>query len=663
LREFGIAFFSALLSVLHLCQSVILSGFARMPGDLGDGRFNNLILEHVYRSWKGIYPLWSPGQFYPVQGTLAYSDNHLGTAIIYAGFRLLGFDIENAFQGWLLVICLLNAFSLYLLLRELDVSPWICVPCVFLGTSSCALVVKFGHPQILPFFPFILSLFFLLRAWRLRNFAYVVPAILAYTYQHFCYLYDGYFCTWLSLFLCFALAILSRPWPTWRLAIWPSLRRHLGSIVAVSVFSLLALLWIYYPYLLFSRENGTRSLEEVVKNSPRWSSWFSASPFSYLYHRQNFLPPATEINPGENFLFTGWIVWALGFVSLPYLWVNRARRRIDPAWPIIAGIFFTWLVILFGVTSWSAAGQSPYLFLCRRIDALRAFRCVSRIAYPLGILQAVFAALLLQQLLRSTARTLRILALLTAWLLLVDNFSIGELSYSRELARDRAKAVLDQWRTLGASKPLLFAPGYTNQASYIVNLDAWSAALRNKGETINGYSGNIPGLPGFSLFLSSPIPEYGRLLLGNLKIPESSVAFVTTWNPSVVQRAGIIKIDVLPSIRPRSPVKTLHCRRAARIEIPVVVHYQGASPIVMATHNVSLSYRIFDDSERTVDDPPTLRTAVPPLQPDQTIGLDMMLVTPQSAGQYTIHLSMVHEGVAWWEDEGWGGDVISLVIE
>jgi hypothetical protein len=83
----------------------------------------------------------------------------------------------------------------------------------------------------------------------------------------------------------------------------------------------------------------------------------------------------------------------------------------------------------------------------------------------------------------------------------------------------------------------------------------------------------------------------------------------------------------------------------------------------MATHNISLSYRIFDDSKRTVDDPPSLRTAVPPLQPDQTISLNLMFVTPQSAGQYTIHLSMVHEGVAWWEDEGWGGDVISLVTE
>jgi hypothetical protein len=71
-----------------------------MPGDLGAGRLNNLILEHVYRSWKGIYPLSSPGQFHPVPGTLAYSDNHLGTAFIYAVYLLLGCDLETAFR-WL----------------------------------------------------------------------------------------------------------------------------------------------------------------------------------------------------------------------------------------------------------------------------------------------------------------------------------------------------------------------------------------------------------------------------------------------------------------------------------------------------------------------------------------------------------------------------------
>ncbi len=634
-----------------------------MPGDLGDGRLQNLILEHVFRAWRGIYPLWSPGQFYPVPGTLAYSDNHLGTAFIYAAFRLLGCDIENAFQFWLIVIGLLNALSLYALLRELEVSPWLCVPCVFLGTSSCALALQSYHPQIFPFFPFILTLLFLVRAWRRRNLAYLVPAILFYTYQHYCYLYDGYFCTWIILLLGSAWLAVTVPSLSWRPAVTPSRLRQFGFIAGAGLVSVLALLWIYEPYAAFSRQHGTRSIAEVVMNAPRWSSWFSASPFSFLYHRQNLLPPSTGINPVENLLFSGWIIWILGLASLPYLWFRRDRRRSDLPWQTIACILFAWLAILVGTTAWSASGRSPYLLLCERIPALCAFRCVSRIAYPLAVLQSVLAALLLQELLRSTTRSLRLLALLAACLLPLDTFSLGEPSYSKEIARDRALAVREQWRKLDASKPLLFAPGETNQDAYALHLDAWSAALRNNGRTFNGYSGNLPGVPGFALFLTAPTLENGRHLLAGLKIPESSVALVTTWNPSIIQRAGIVMEFVVPSIAPRTTVKSLVCRPADKIEIPVVLHYQGIAPVAMARFSVFLSYRIFDDSGRTVDDPPTLRTQVPPLEPNQTVALSMTVVTPASPGHYTIHLSMVHEGIAWWEDKGWGGDIVQLVVK
>jgi hypothetical protein len=658
-HDIGFAFVSVLFSVLHLCQAIVFSGFAKMPGDLGDGRFNNLVLEHVYRSWKGIYPLWSPGQFYPVQGTLTFSDNHLGTAFIYALFRLVGCDIENAFQAWILVICALNALSFYLLLRELNVSPWLCVPCVFFGTSSCALIIQFGHPQILPFFPFILTLFFLLRAWGRRDLTYVVPAIIFYTYQHFCYVYDGYFSTWIILLLVLVWAMLNASSLSWRQALGRPQRRQLTLIALTCALSVVALSWLYYSYYSFSRTGSPRSLSDVVRNFPRWSSWFSASPFSLLYHSQNFLPPSSEINLVENFLFPGWIIWILGLASVPFLWVTRTHCRTDPTWQIVACILFAWLVVLLGVTIWSVACGSPYLFLCRMVPAIRAFRCVSRIAILLGLLQAILAALLLQAFSCSTIRPLRLVALLIAGVLPLDTFSVGEVSCSRQIARDRAIAVLHEWRKVQTSKPLLFVPNPTNQDAYAINLDAWSAALRCDGRTINGYSGNQPLLPGFAAFLDEPTPAKGRALLKNLKLPESSVAVVTTWEPAFMQTAGIVRVEVAPSIAPRTSVKSLTCSPSAEIILPVTIHYQGDTPVTLGDHNVFLSYRIYCGSTQIGEGP---RTTVPPLSADQTMTLNMRLLTPGSSGQYTVHLSMVYEGLAWWEDKGWGGDLVQLAV-
>ena len=654
---------SALLSALHVNQVSIFSGLAKVPGDLIDGRLNNLFLEHVFCAWKGIYPIWSAGQFYPIKGTLAYSDAHLGTAFIYAVFRIIGLDIETSFQFWLITVCILNALSLYILLRDIGASPWICVPCVFFGTASSALIAQIGHPQIFPFFPFVLCFLFVLRAWRSLNLGYLIPAIFFYGYQHFCYLYYGYLCTWIFLFFGLAWAILVAPCLPWKEKIIPSLKIHSGAITLACIVTILALIYIYHPYYLFSRESGSRPIIELIHNAPRWSSWISASPFSLIYHKQNFLPPPTEINQGENYLFNGWIIVGLAVIAMVFLYRNKISRNQDSTWQVVACILFAWFAIVISFTSWSPLGHSPYLFLCERVPALQAFRAFSRIAYPLAVLQSVLAALLLQKLFSSPVRILRVLSGFVACHIFLDVLSSGPPGYSKEDAQNRALAILNQWQKLDALKPLLFVPGYTNQASGAVHLDAWSAALRNHGYTINGYSGNQPNIPEFSLFLNQPTPENGRRILTALKIPESSVAVVTTWTPSVMESGGIIETSVLPSVTPRAKIKTLTYARSKRFELPVTLYAQGDKLIMFTANNIFLSYRIYDDAGRAVDDPVTLRTRVSPLQPGQTIELNMFILTPHKPGRYSIHLSMVHEGVAWWEDKGWPGDIIEITVD
>jgi len=67
-----------------------------IPGDLGDARFNNYILEHFYQ-WitQKVPSYWSPQFFYPYPLTLAFSDNLLGSAPFYAMIRILGFSRGN----------------------------------------------------------------------------------------------------------------------------------------------------------------------------------------------------------------------------------------------------------------------------------------------------------------------------------------------------------------------------------------------------------------------------------------------------------------------------------------------------------------------------------------------------------------------------------------
>lgn len=57
-----------------------------VPGDMGDGRFNNYILEHFFLWLKGTVPAssyWNAPFFYPYQNVTGFSDNLLGAAPIY----------------------------------------------------------------------------------------------------------------------------------------------------------------------------------------------------------------------------------------------------------------------------------------------------------------------------------------------------------------------------------------------------------------------------------------------------------------------------------------------------------------------------------------------------------------------------------------------------
>ena len=115
--------------------------FTMMPGDLGDARFNSVILEHGYQWLIGQAPsLWSPGFFYPFSKILAFSDSHLGSLWIYAAARLLGATRELSFQAWFLVAFLLNFVSAYWMLRRMRFDV--------LGASCGAFVFAFALPVL-----------------------------------------------------------------------------------------------------------------------------------------------------------------------------------------------------------------------------------------------------------------------------------------------------------------------------------------------------------------------------------------------------------------------------------------------------------------------------------------------------------------------------------
>src|SRR5690242_1981686 len=88
--RFGSAIALPLLLVGVFCYLLrVTDAFRAVPGDLGDARFNSVILEHLYQWTSGFAAsLWTPSFFYPARGTMAFSDNHFGSGLAYVLSRL-----------------------------------------------------------------------------------------------------------------------------------------------------------------------------------------------------------------------------------------------------------------------------------------------------------------------------------------------------------------------------------------------------------------------------------------------------------------------------------------------------------------------------------------------------------------------------------------------
>jgi hypothetical protein len=100
-------------------------GLDLIPGDLGDARFNNYVLETIYLRLTGkVDSFWNMEMFFPYPLVGGFSDNHIGSALFYVVPRLFLSQPDTAFQLWFLIGYFLNFVSAYIAFRKLGMSTF-----------------------------------------------------------------------------------------------------------------------------------------------------------------------------------------------------------------------------------------------------------------------------------------------------------------------------------------------------------------------------------------------------------------------------------------------------------------------------------------------------------------------------------------------------------
>lgn len=530
------------LAVLHTTQAIWRSGGAAYPGDPGDARFNNLVLEHDYLALRGIYEWFSPSQFFPTKGTLGYSDTHFGTLPFYAAARFAGLSIERSFQIWFVLIALANALACVRLLRALRVDEFVAGPVLYVACAAPTLVWYTGnHAQIAVLFPTMLLWDQMVRASNDGKLARV-PAILGFFAWQFAA--SPYIAVFAS-FLC-AFALLTWSALAWRIS---EIRPQLDWRCRGRDWRLAGLVFIWgtslawataNAYLAVIRQGHGRNMGELILLAPDWRSWLSIPPGHWVYPQRW---PAMNPDAIEGTLFFGFAFLSLGLVSIASAVKGRRTRR--GALALAFGTAFVVSIVFF--TRWTSSGSGGFLWLAEVVHPLRAFRASGRIAALLPCALAVPVAVFLTNRLMASSNTRRrILVMGMPLLAVIESLMVHQNAVSVADMQSRADAIVGAWKTAGDRPVLLFTPGYSNQGNVLPQLDAWNAAMLLHRHCVNGFSGGWP--PAYGSLAMEPTPENGEALLRQLALPAERVTIVRDWPPPTIASQNIVSFPTHPSV-------------------------------------------------------------------------------------------------------------------
>lgn len=469
-----IGFFAYLLSTSQYLTAI--------PGDLGDARFNSIILEHLYQWVIGQTPsLWSPGYFYPYKWVLAFSDNHFGSAWAYIIFRFLGFGREQSFLYWYFVGTLLNFATSFWVFRKLNFSSFAASIGAFVFTFSLPALSLEMHAQLVYRFAIPLAFFFFLKYILNGGVRNLLWSCIWLCIQILCSIYLGVFLIYLliatfsaSFFLHRRLSFLAQI----KLAKSPS-NLLLLLITFIGIFIAVSMLWMYAHvahHYGFSRD-GT----EVLSMTPRLVSYFLADRSSLTSWVGSWVASVPEHLRHEQQMFFGLGVWAAVLIGLIAIYFNRVDRRLG-----LIALAALALVFLLTISVLDFSVYKLLLF----IPGVSSVRVVSRIVLvlllPISILAAIGAENCLRRLSGFSSLILFIL------LLAPEVIFYKPYSTAIELWENRIAGVKSLVIESLPPNTAIYISSKNQSQQFLVDLDAMILAQELRLPVFNGYSGNFP---------------------------------------------------------------------------------------------------------------------------------------------------------------------------
>jgi hypothetical protein len=660
-----------LLAFLFVVVKPLSPNLGQIPGNLGDSRFNNYILEHNYRWVTGKEPslLTAPFSF-PHNLTLTFSDNHFGSMPIYSALRFLGLDRETAFQGWYLFSYLLNFGAAAYVLNKLNLNPIATGFGAFLFSFGLPVLARAGHAQSAYRFCVPLTCYAL---WRLSNkpkLKIIIMILFLIVWQFYIWIYMGYFLSLLVLSLLIVIAASENTAFSEKIKFWPNILRKSWlscqkkyRIISLSMvlFLLIGLIALFLPYVIASNSYGfSRTWEEVSKMLPRVQSYFLADQSQIWASFSSLFTNIGEYR-WEHQLFIGLPAILLIITGLVWRFVSPHRKM---AFSFISSAGILILLTLY------INGFSLYriLFILPGVHSIRA---VTRIILALLWPFALFISIVIDAFIRYQKNKyikILIITILFAFLF-SESIFFNHLTYEKESAQLRISSLQQQIPTDLPENPILFVWDPDNVFWGLAELDAMFLAQDLGWPVLNGYSGNLPVGYGptkdcdqalirilrYMNFENVVNYDYFNHFLSQV-VPIGPVA--CQWpdeirNLSVTFQNGPLSDNIFSKISLN--INDIEKREDYLfIKIQVENNSSETLPAESTTNNpFKLSWHFIDSN----DNMPfsgfnNRKNIISDISPGDYSSMTIIASPPIEKGEYKIEISAVQENVAWFHDRG-----------
>lgn len=636
--------------------------FLDIPGDLGDARFNSVILEHIF-NWLVGYDtsLWSPRFFYPFENVLAFSDNHFGSSIFYILFRLAGFSREIAFDGWFLIGGFLSFLASFYSLRWLGFCKFSCAVGAFVFAFGLPVLAKENNAQLIYRFAIPLAFSSFAKFIENSDLKFLSEAIFWVSVQFYCSIYLGMFLFYLVVSMLISDFILSQSLSFNKVlaALGDTKKSSLVVLSFIAFFCISSVIWLLYQYYIVSTDYGFKKpLAEMAAMLPRLSSYLISdrvSVSSWIGQWVGEVPIRQE-----HQLFFGFGVWVLVIYGLIAIWRGCNKENLGKISLLAFGILF---VVTLNVNEYS------FYFLLAKLPGIGAIRAVSRISLvmlmPISVLVAVGAEYIFNLANKKSELHMSTALFMVTLFVSIEVFAYQPYRTPMSFWASRQNSLKPMLPLPLNKEAIIFVTTKGAEPYLFAELDGMVLAQDLGVPTLNGYSGNAP--PGYL----EPLPCYSyqnrfityahhrRLKVHEIQKEGTQLVLISPspceYEP-IIAFQGPITADQAEGLALKiNDVKIF----GKKIEIKILAH----NTALMNFNTVSIAGQPVRMSWRFVPLSPTgdrmsepawdarkdlLWTITPGNSKEVTVITDL----PEGSGKYLLEVSLVQEHVAWFQQLG-----------